>query len=411
MKGLTAILLSFALTTTSIAQKNQLDYYINQAIASSPLLKEYRNQAGTAAYDSVLILLGYLPQFAFNSQGIYAPTFNGWGYDPALTNSHTLNALFSVNQQIPNRKTLHSQFETLQLQNQSLANTSKLTEQDLKKSITAQYITAWAGLQQFHFNKEISNLFAREEIILKKLTQANVYRQVDYLSFLVTLQQQDLQLKQQSIQYHYDLAGLNYLSGTKDTTAVELLDPSLSLSAIPELNSSVFIKQYQIDSLKLANSKALIDISYRPKINIFADAGFNSSFAVSPYKNIGTSFGVSASIPINKWKQKQIEYNKIGLSEKTLAGNKAFFIRQRDQQLAQLYQQLHATEELIGDIKKQLKYSKSLVDVNEKLLNSGDAKITDLILAINNYITAKNLIAQNTAARLQIINQINYWNR
>jgi outer membrane protein TolC len=238
-----------------------------------------------------------------------------------------------------------------------------------------------------------------------------VYRQVDYLSFLVTLQQQELQLKQQSIQYRYDVAGLNYLSGIKDTAAVELLDPILSLSALPEVNSSVFLKQYQIDSLKLVNSRALVDITYRPKINIAADAGYNSSLTVTPYKNIGTSVSVTASIPLYRSKQKQIEYNKIRLSEKTLAGNKEFFVRQRDQQLAQLYQQLNATEDLIKDINKQLKYTQSLVDVNEKLLNAGEVKITDFILALNNYINAKNLIAQNTMARLQIINQINYWNR
>ena len=411
MKWITVILFSFALTTTSIAQKNQLDYYINQAISSSPLLKDYRNQAGTAAYDSLLILLGYRPQFTASALGMYAPVIKGWGYDQAITNGQNVNALFGVSQQIPNKKTLHSQFETLQLQNLGLANTSRITEQDLRKNITAQYLTAWSGQQTLRFNKEIRDLLAKEEIVLKKLTQANVYRQVDYLSFLVTLQQQELQMRQQSIQYRYDVAGLNYLSGIKDTAVIELLDPILSLSALPDVNSSVFLKQYQIDSLKLVNSRTLVDINYRPKFNISADAGYNSSLTVTPYKNIGTSVSVTASIPLYRSKQKQIEYNKIRLSEKTLAGNKEFFIRQRDQQLAQLYQQLNATEELIKDIEKQLKYTQSLVDVNEKLLNAGEVKITDFILALNNYINAKNLIAQNTIARLQIINQINYWNR
>jgi len=37
--------------------------------------------------------------------------------------------------------------------------------------------------------------------------------------------------------------------------------------------------------------------------------------------------------------------------------------------------------------------------------------MTDYILALNNYITAKNLVVQNMIARLQIINQLNYWNK
>src|SRR5256885_2107761 len=102
MKRITAILFSFTLTTASVAQKNQLDYYINQAIASSPLLKDYRNQAAATAYDSILILLGYKPQFAANGLGTYAPVVNGWGYDEVITNGQNVNALFGVSQQIPN---------------------------------------------------------------------------------------------------------------------------------------------------------------------------------------------------------------------------------------------------------------------------------------------------------------------
>ena len=81
------------------------------------------------------------------------------------------------------------------------------------------------------------------------------------------------------------------------------------------------------------------------------------------------------------------------------------------QQIAQLSQQLKATEELIGQINDQVRYSEALIDVNGKLLGTGDAKIADYILALNNYLNAKNLLTQNNITRLQIINQINYWNR
>jgi len=48
--------------------------------------------------------------------------------------------------------------------------------------------------------------------------------------------------------------------------------------------------------------------------------------------------------------------------------------------------------------------------VNGKLLETGDIKITDYVLGLNNYISAKNLVVQNMIARYQIINQLNYWN-
>jgi hypothetical protein len=73
--------------------------------------------------------------------------------------------------------------------------------------------------------------------------------------------------------------------------------------------------------------------------------------------------------------------------------------------------QLQSTQELIDQINKQIKYSEGLIQVNTKLLVTGDVRIADLIIALNNYLTAKNLLTQNTVNRLQLINQINYWNR
>jgi S1-C subfamily serine protease len=44
-------------------------------------------------------------------------------------------------------------------------------------------------------------------------------------------------------------------------------------------------------------------------------------------------------------------------------------------------------------------------------LVTGDVRIADYIIAIGNYLNAKNIITQNTINKLQIINQVNYWNR
>ena len=68
---------------------------------------------------------------------------------------------------------------------------------------------------------------------------------------------------------------------------------------------------------------------------------------------------------------------------------------------------MNETEAMITVIDEQLKYSKSLIEVNGKLMNAGETKVTDYILALNNYITAKKLITQNCISRLQIINQLN----
>ena len=393
------------------AQTNQLQYYIDIALQNSPLLKDYQNQVALNKYDSLLLRAGLKPQVSGSSINMYAPVIKGWGYDAAITNGAGFATLVSVNKLIPNKKNTDAQFNNINLQSKSIANTTSISEQDLKRTIIAQYITAEGSLQQLNVNKEISSLLSKEETILKKLTQSNVYKQADYLTFLITLQQQNLLVKQFSIQYKNDLNTLKYYCGTSDTSTVILQSPDISIKPLPGITQSVFFKQFELDSLKLTNNKKLVDVNYRPKVNLYADAGYNSSLAYSAYKNFGTSFGLSLIMPIYDGRQKQLQYSKIDLTEKTRASYQSFFTSQYQQQITQLTRQLNATEELITDINNQLKYIQALIDVDVKLFGSGEMKITDYILTLNNYINAKNLITQNKISRLQIINQLNYWNR
>lgn len=397
--------------TNAKAQTNQLQYYIDIALQNSPLLRDYQNQVVLNKYDSLLLRAGFKPQVSGSSINTYSPVIRGWGYDAAITNGAGFASLVSVNKLIPNKKNTDAQFNNIKLQSQSITNAASISEQDLKRTIISQYITAEGSMQQLNVNKEISDLLTKEETILKKLTQSNVYKQADYLTFLITLQQQDLLVKQFSIQYKNDLNTLKYYCGITDTSTVILQSPEISIKPLPGISQSVFFKQFELDSLKLTNNKKLVDINYRPKVNLYADAGYYSSLAYRAYKNFGTSFGLSLIMPIYDGKQKQLQYSKIDITEKTRATYQSFFTSQYQQQITQLTRQLTATEDLITDINNQLKYIQALIDVDVKLFGSGEMKITDYILTLNNYINAKNLKTQNKISRLQIINQLNYWNR
>lgn len=411
MKKIIFILFSNGLLVFSFAQNKGVDYFINQALINSPLLKDYGNRILQNQADSLSILAAYKPQVTGSSFNSYAPVIKGIGYDEIITNGRNFNALIGVNKILPNKKNVTAQFESLQLENQSIGNASRISEQELKRTITAQYITAYGDMLQLNFNKGIDSLLSKEEIILKKLTESNVYRQVDYLAFLVTLQQQQLLIKQLTIQFQNDYAALNYLCGIADTATVVLQEPGITLNHLPGIENSVFFNQFVIDSQKLINSRTLVEFSYKPRFNLFANAGFNSTFNYRTYKNFGTSFGISATVPIYDGKQKKIQYSKQDIAERTRQHYQSFFSGQYNQQVAQLTQQLQATTSLINDINNQLRYSESLINVNGKLLEAGEARIADYILALNSFMNAKNLVTQNNINRLQIINQINYWNR
>jgi outer membrane protein TolC len=390
-------------------QQHGLDYYFSHAKNNSPLLADYRNQMQSAQVDSQMIKASQKIQVNGVSANYYAPVISGYGYDNIITNGAQVSAFVQANKNIISSANLASQYETVRLLKESIGNTAQVAEKDLRKTITTQYITVYGDFQTWTFSREILNLYQSEESILKRLTQAGVYKQTDYLTFYVSYQQQSLLVRQSEIQFRNDCATLNYMSGIVDTSLVELEAPDLNMGMMPDIFTSPFYRQYTLDSLNLVNQQKTVFYTYKPKINVYADAGYNSSLQYEPYKNFGLSAGLNFSVPIYDGKQRKMKYQKINIAEDTRQHYKDYFLRQYNQQIAQLNQQLRSTESLINDINGQIKYSSTLIDVNKKLLESGEVRITDLILTINTFLNARNLLNQNYVNRMQIINQINYW--
>src|SRR3954453_1661713 len=393
------------------SQQKSLDYFVNAALQNSPLLKDYNNLVRINAIDSARLIAGYKPQVNGKSINLYAPVVNGWGYDEAITNIGNFSELITLDKQVINKRVLQNQIDILHLQNDSLHVVGKISEQDLKKAITAQYIAAYGSWQQYLFNKQTYDLLTNEDIVLKKLTQASVYRQTDYLVFLITVQQQKLAITQARIQFQNDYATLNYLSGLFDTSLTELSVPSLQLAYTPEIENSVYYQKFTVDSLILKANDVQIDLNYKPKVSLYADAGYVSSLQYLPYKNFGASAGVNLAVPIYDGRQRKMQHNKFSIAEQTRQNYRDYFKTQYSQQIAQLTQQLNTAQELINQTNDQIKFTEGLMEANRRLLPTGDVKISDFVIAINNYLNAKNIITQNTIIRLQIINQINYWNR
>jgi outer membrane protein TolC len=411
MKQLGLLFFCVIIYGTAPGQTNNLDYFVRQAVNNSPLLKDFQNQILSFSLNSQIIRAALKPQVNGISNNSYAPVIKGYGYDEAITNGQQLSALIQVSKSFLGNKAIASQVASLQVQGQAITNNIKISEQDLVKAITDQYIIAYGEQLQIDFNNEINTLLKSEDSLLKVLTQKNVFKQTEYLAFVVTLQQQLLTTSQLEIQYQFDYAGLNYLAGIVDTSVVRLEDPQLHSKTFGDFTNSVFYRQFILDSLKLANDRMLAELAYRPRVSAYADAGYNSSLVYLPYKNFGTSVGLNLTIPIYDGRQKKLQYAKIDIQEKTRLLKKDFFIKQHDQQIIQLMQQLNATDRLITQIDKQIRYTETLITVNEKLLSTGDIRLTDFILTLNNYFNAKNLVAQNYISRLKIVNQLNYWAR
>ena len=404
------ILLSASLFAKAQEPTKNLDFFLNQAKISSPVLKDLENQRKSAGIDSLIVRATGKPQVTGTSSGLYAPIIHGYGYDEVITNGQSLDALLNVNYDLLNKKRINNQLESVKLQSDSIRYASQVSTFDLNRSIADQYILAFASQEQVGFNIEVVTLLKKEEALLKTLTRSNIYKQSEYLTFLVTLQQQELSLKQAALQYKNDLATLNYLSGIADTTSIRLEEPKLKSDKL-SVEISFFKRKFELDSLKNENQKRSIILNYQPKLGLYANGGYSSSLVLEPYKNFGASVGFTFSVPIYDGHQKKMQFNKLDLASETISNYRTFFVRQQTQQLNLIRQQIEQTNSLFGKINDQIRFSKGLIDVDSKLMHTGDLRVADFVIAINNYMSAQNLLRQTTISLLKLINQYNYWNR
>lgn len=137
--------------------------FVNAAIENSPLLKDYHNQQLSNIIDSLRIHAIYQPQINAISVNTYAPSYQGWGYDGAITNSANVAQQLTANKLLIGKENMQNQQQAIQLLNQSLQVAGKITEQDITKAITAQYITAYGTQQQIQFNKELVDLLKKKK--------------------------------------------------------------------------------------------------------------------------------------------------------------------------------------------------------------------------------------------------------
>ena len=399
------------LQVLGLTQTRSLNYFVEQARTTSPYINEFNNQVLSYRLDSLIFRSALRTQVNFISSNSYAPVIKGFGYDNAITNGANISGVVQASRNFLTKNNVTAELNVIRLQSQALFDTINITGQELIRTITEQYITAYGNQVALDFNREIYDLLQKEEEVLKTLTQKSVYKQTDYLAFYVTMQQQQFTFLQSQIQYNADYLTLNYLAGVVDTAISRVERPLISDSLQIDFVNSIFYKRFITDSLRLEAEKRLIDFQYKPRLGAYTDAGYNSSLLTTPYKNFGVSFGVILNVPIYDGHQKQYKYNKIDLLEKTRLNKKTFYINQYRQQIAQLNQQLKSTDLLVNTINAQIKYINTLLSANAKLLETGDIKISDYVLAITNYINARNLLNQNYINRLRIVNQIRYWNR
>jgi outer membrane protein TolC len=399
------------LQNPAFAQVNTLDFFITQGLIHSPVLQDINNQVSSNMVDSLMVKAGRKPQVSYNGLAYYAPLINGIGYSEAITNISNLTSVVYVSQRIFNQKAIEAQYSKLGIQNRTLRISSKMTENDLKKAITLQYLSACSVSNDMAANKELLASSKDEELMLRQLVEKGLYKQVDYLSFMVELTTQELLANDLQLQYQKEISDLHILCGLPDNAYEQLALPEIKLRSPVNSSESPFFTRFVLDSLKIQNEKLLVDRNYNPSINWFSDVGLVNNIPSDIGKNIGFSMGLSLSVPIYDGKQRKLNYEKLKIAENTRMNYSGYFKQQFSQQLQQLYSALKQTQEIIPMVSQQLDFAESVIRQEKYLVNTGNISITDYVTALRNYVSVKRNLNQYQLKILQIITEINYLNQ
>ena len=391
------------------AQKTvTLDDYLATAKENSPVLSDYNNQRYSLKIDSLKMLADYGVKVTANGDAMYAPVIKGWGYDNALSNGQNVTAVIRITRDLLGKANKDTRLADYNLASKQVINEIKITELQLNRAVTEQYLNTYTAQQLYQNYQEIIKLLNEEDVILKKLTQESAFKQTDYLSFKVTLQQNLLAMQQQRADWLNNYATLNYLAGVVDTT-LSVLQPPLMPDKMPlPFEQSIYAESYITDSLKLANDAKIINYDYRPKLSAYADGGYSSSFITTPYKNFGASVGLSLTVPIYDGNKRKMMLQQNRLAQATRKRYNEFEHNRYLQQTAQLQAQIRQYEQMQATAGEQLVYSQALIEANLMQLPTGDVKITDFILSNNNYLNLKSSLVQYQDNLYKLYNNLNY---
>lgn len=382
--------------------------YIKAALLNSPLLYDYENRRLSLKFDSALLMADYGLKVDAFADLMAAPVIHGWGYDEALSNGQFATTGLRVSRDIIGRNNLKSRLDSYKLSENQLNSQKQLSEQMMRLTVTDQYINTYISQEQLSIYQEIINVLKKEEKILYKLTQSAVFSQTEYLTFLVSLQQNELSLQQAKADFQNNMSVLNGISGLMDTTTYSLSPPLMDEKMAVPFNESIYAQLNQSDSLKLENEAIIIKNEYKPKLSVYADAGYSSSFIKSPYKNFGTSVGLNLSIPLYDGNKQKMLLQQNSITQDTRSRYYAFNQQQYAQKIYQLNQQIQQTRQMLNTCDEQLKYSDTLIKANLKQLPTGDIRVTDFIVSENNFLNLKLTRIQYEGKLYSYFNQLKY---
>jgi outer membrane protein TolC len=413
-------------TCPAVRAQPDLPFYLEAAKQNSPLIHDNKNQEKAVELEAERLKAFYTKaQVTGTGNLMLAPVLNTdnhqsrlevfpktathyLGYDLGASNGGQYQGLVTLTQPLFNSERLlvfQQQVETGRQVNQ---NTIRVTEHDLEKLVTDQYILCLQDKRQMLFADSLLHLLDDQRSIFKRLVDHSISKQSDLTLLNIEYEtNQNLRLSYRA-NYNRDLLDLNILAGVKDTAQVLL--PDIHLQVREASGASNYLVRYRLDSLNLVAAQHVFELKYKPQVNFFTNAGLNANYAPVLPQRFGFSTGLSLSWNIFDGHQRELTRQKTDVLLKSVSTYRDNFMLQNNLRKVRCLNELRSYTARRQTSQKQMQQYRSLLRSYRKEMMIGQLSILNYIVALKNMTLAqRDALMLDTNEQL-LINAYNYWN-
>ncbi|MFN3940482.1 MAG: TolC family protein, partial [Chitinophagales bacterium] len=317
-------------------------------------------------------------------------------------------ALIEITQPLFNRQRYATLNEQLNINTQINNNNTVLTEHDIEKIVTDQYILCLQSNKEAAYAEAMVQLLTDQKEVVQRLVENGLYKQSDFILLHIEYQNFLAQSTTFKAAYRKNLMDLNILCGINDTALVQLADIELSLNNT--VTSSLFLEKYRLDSLQLISQQKAFELKYKPEVNLFANTGLNAVYAPTIPQRFGISAGISFTYNLFDGNQKAINQHKAMALEQSISFYKNNFITQNTVRKARILTELQSYADRISIVQQQLKDYNMLLNSYKMEILSGQLSIINYISVIKDMATLQKDYTLLFTQQQLLINAYNYWN-
>tara|TARA_R110000868_G_scaffold83058_6_gene234730 strand:+ start:27986 stop:29314 length:1329 start_codon:yes stop_codon:yes gene_type:complete len=406
--------------------QNSLQYYLDSAEKSSPLLLKQENNNQIINLDLAQYRAIYKSaKLNLNSNVLFSPILSKdgntnklqWlpsgstsyiGQDLAATNGGQFQALMSINQPLFTNSRFAAQENKASILREQNKNIGQLTKAELQQVVTHQFILCVQVQKQKENTQKIIQIIEDQLQQMKPLVNAGIYKFIDLKLLEIALESSQIDYERLQGEYLNNFNALILLSGIDDTTLYNLDTIDLQLNSLNQ-KQSLFTSQFKLDSLSVNANQKLFELQYLPQINAFGDAGLNATYNPAPNR-LGASIGVSLNWNVFDGHQKQVKREQSQIQLENIETDKKYFENQNSIRKKNILSQMANVDKQLVLINNQIVEYNKLLELYQVEIKQSLVSVLELKTLIKEISMKQDAKTNALMLKEILINSYNYWN-